>query len=80
MTVLNNQVFNIVGDRPDINNTAILITDGRPTDNTTVQAAIDAVHTSGTRTLVVGVTNQVDEGTLQKLASPPAQVRYNSWF
>src|SRR6218665_144972 len=81
LQILNTQVFNIGGDRPNVNNTAIIITDGKPTQNDTVEGAINAVHQSGIRTLVVGITNQVDEDTLKLLSSPPKlvcmQVNFN---
>jgi len=75
LQILNTQVFNIGGDRPNVNNTAIIITDGKPTQNDTVEGAINAVHQSGIRTLVVGITSQVDEDTLKLLSSPPKLVR-----
>ena len=68
------QVFGVNGDRANVTNVAIIITDGKPTNASTIQAAIDAVHNSGITTLVVGVTNEVDEATLKQLSSPPQQV------
>ena len=68
------QVYGVEGNRPNVSNVAIVITDGKPTDPSTVQAAIDAVHNNGITTLAVGVTNQVDEATLKQLSSPPQQV------
>lgn len=68
------QVFGVDGDRTNVSNVAIIITDGKPTDPSTVQAAIDAVHNRGIKTLAVGVTDQVDEATLKQLSSPPSQV------
>jgi len=74
LNIVNTQVFNTPADRPNATNVAIIITDGKPTDPSTVQAAIDAVHASKIVTLVVGVTNLIDEGTLKQLSSPPQQV------
>lgn len=71
---MRNQVFSVDGDRSNVSNVAIIITDGKPTDPSTVPAAIDAVHNSGTSTLVVGVTDQVDEATLRQLSSAPSEV------
>ena len=65
------------GDRPNVDNVAIIITDGRPTDPTTVQQAIDAVHESGIKTFAVGVTDEVDEDTLRQLSSEPKQASVN---
>lgn len=76
--MMRTQVFGGDGDRPTVRNVAMIITDGKPTDPTTVPAAIDAVHNSGCTTLVVGVTDQVDEGTLKQLSSPPSQVNHIS--
>lgn len=67
------QVFVAPADRPDVDNVGVIITDGKPTDPTTVQQAIDAVHASGIKTFVVGVTDDVDEATLRQLSSPPKQ-------
>lgn len=75
LNVVNTQVFNMASDRPGAPNTAIIITDGKPTDPSTVQGAIDAVHANNIRTLVVGVTSQVDDQTLKRLSSPPQQVK-----
>jgi uncharacterized protein YegL len=71
---MRSQVFGMEGDRSNVSNVAIIITDGKPTDPSTVQAAIDAVHNSGITTLAVGVTDQVDEATLKQLSSPPSLV------
>ena len=73
------QVFGMEGDRSNVSNVAIIITDGKPTDPSTVQAAIDAVHDSGITTLAVGVTDQVDEATLKQLSSPPSLVCRTLW-
>lgn len=68
------RVFNVAGDRPFVNNTAIIITDGVPTVMETVAAEMEAVHDAQITTYAVGVTSQVDETTLQLLCSPPQQV------
>lgn len=68
-------VFGVDGDRPNANNTAIIITDGLPTVASTVPAEIDAVHAQGIATFAIGITNQIDEQMLQTLSSAPHQVR-----
>lgn len=72
--MMRTQMFNVAGDRPFVNNTAIIITDGRPTVMETVPAEMEAVHDAQITTYAVGVTSQVDETTLQLLCSPPQQV------
>lgn len=74
LNLMRTDVFSVNGDRANVSNVAIIITDGKPTNTSTVQAAIDSVHNSGITTLVVGVTDQVDEATLKQLSSPPQQV------
>lgn len=78
-----NTMMNLVfstnfGDRPYVPNVALILTDGRPTDPTTVQAAIDQVHAANVMTYVIGITNLIDVATLQQLSSPPhkANVTY----
>lgn len=67
-------VFNASrGDRPDVTNVAVIITDGRATDPTTVQPAIDRLHAANVTTYVVGVTDAIDEQSLKQLASDPKQ-------
>jgi|SRR6218665_298749 len=72
--MMRTQVFSVAGDRPDVNNTAIIITDGQPTDPNAVPPEIKAVHSQGIETYVIGVTSLVDEQTLQLLSSAPQQV------
>lgn len=75
LRMMRTQTFNVAGDRPFVNNTAIIITDGVPTVMETVPTEIDAVHDAQITTYAVGVTSQVDETTLELLSSPPQQVR-----
>lgn len=66
--------FNVEGDRPNVTNKAIVITNGIATDPSAVPQEIAAVHDSGIDTYAVGVTDQVDEATLKNLSSQPQQV------
>jgi hypothetical protein len=68
------QCFNVEGDRTNVNNKAIIITDGISTDPSAVAPEITAAHDSGIATYAVGVTDQVDETTLRILSSQPQQV------
>ena len=63
------------GDRPDISDTAIIITDGQPSESISdVTDAINEVHDNEIRTLVVGVTTNINNETLRLLSSPPQKV------
>lgn len=73
MDVVRTQVFVAPGDRPNVANLAVIITDGKPTEPSEVPDAIDAVHASGIKTCAVGVTSAVDEATLRELSSEPKQ-------
>jgi len=72
--MMRTQVFSADGDRPFVNNTAIIITDGLPTDPSAVPSEISAVHSQGITTYAIGVTSLVNEQTLQQLSSAPQQV------
>src|SRR6218665_3218513 len=72
--MMRTQVFSVNGDRSFVNNTAIVITDGQPTDPSAVPPEINAVHSQGITTYAIGVTNLVNEQTLKLLSSAPQQV------
>jgi len=72
--MMRTQVFGVDGDRPYVNNTAIIITDGQPTDPNAVPPEINAVLSQGITTYAIGVTSLVNEQTLQQLSSAPQQV------
>lgn len=76
-------VFNTSrGDRPYATNVAVIITDGKATDPTTVQPAIDRLHAANVTTYVIGVTDGIDEQSLKQLASDPKQAssdKYHHW-
>ena len=72
--LMRTEVFSLSDDRQDVPNTAIIITDGYPTVSSTVTTEINATRQSGIRTLVVGVTNNTDLSTIQRLASQPPKV------
>ena len=74
-------VFNVQnGDRSDVRNTAILITDGKPRNDDyiypieQIRAAVKSVTDQDIRLLVVGVTDSIDMETLTELSSPPHTV------
>ena len=63
------------GDRPDIPNTAIIITDGVPNiDASKLKETVGQVFQKQIRSLAVGVTNNVKDNVLQLISSPPGEV------
>jgi hypothetical protein len=76
LNLLTSTVYTIAqGDRPDISDTAIIITDGQPSESISdVTDAIRKVHDNDIRTLVVGVTTNINNETLRLLSSPPQKV------
>ena len=72
------KVFNYYGDRPTVKNIAIVITDGKPTvsEGKTIPEA-DEAKKSGIRILCVGITNDVDNSTLQHVSSSPQKINQN---
>ena len=68
------------GDRPNVQNVAIIITDGVSTVDTldTIPAAEDA-RDNGIRIFSVGITNATNEAELRLMSSPPHQENVN-WF
>jgi len=67
------------GDRPDVPNTAIILTDGEPTINTdNLPKAIDDVHKNGINVIVIGITKSVSKDTLEQISSPPHEVSCES--
>lgn len=63
------------GDRPDVPDTVIIITDGQPTEPISdVTDAINKVHNKKIRTLVIGVTTSINKETLKLLSSSPQKV------
>jgi len=63
-------------DRPGVNKTAIIITDGKPTSVVSLPEEEAAAQNQGIRMYAVGITDQVDENTLKGLSSPPQLVPY----
>ena len=77
LKLMRTQVFHPSDDRPDIPNTAIIITDEYqfPPKPLLLQEEINAVNESCFRTLVVGITKMIElDDTIVRLASPPQKV------
>jgi hypothetical protein len=69
------------GDRPDVQNKVIVLTDGIPTveaDNTE-QEAQKLRNQTNAEVTVIGITTQVDKVVLEQISSPP-QIENQNWF
>ena len=79
--IAHSQLFNVNnGDRPNVPNLAIVITDGKSTfDNASTIPNAQDLKRDGVQVLRVGVTNSMDENELKGLSSLP-QVRDRNYF
>ncbi len=69
------------GDRSNIPNTVITITDGVPNvEAKLLKETVAQVFQRQIRSLAVGVTNNVNDNVLQLISSPPGEVRTLSYF
>ena len=76
LNILRTQVFGRGGDRANVPNIAIVITDGRSTQElspNTISAA-NELKAAGALVIAVGITNDVDENELRGIASGPRYV------
>ena len=66
------------GDRPEVANVAIVITDGQSTydANLTIPYA-ESAHSAGIQIFSVGITDEINEAELRAIASPPQQINQN---
>ena len=75
------QCFNVAnGDRENIGNLAIIVTDGLPYPPYRKQPALEqakALRNSGAAIVSVGITDKIDEGFLRDMSSPPQLVDQN---
>ena len=79
--VARNELFNrFNGDRSEVANLAIVITDGKSTydSDKTIPIAQD-LQRDGVRVISVGITPSVDEEELRAISSPP-QIRNENYF
>ena len=69
-----NQFTAVNGDRPNVQNVAIIITDGVSTwdKDRTIPDAIDA-RNDGIKIISVGITNAIDENELRQMSSMPQE-------
>lgn len=77
------QCFNsATGDRPDIVNLAIIVTDGLPYPDNRREPAIReaaALRNKGVTMIAIGVTDVIDEDFLKEMSSPP-QIEDQNYF
>ena len=77
------QCFNIVnGDRPNVDNLAIVVTDGVPYPSSRTAPALEeakALRNSGAAVISVGITGYIDEDFLKDMSSPP-QLEGQNYF
>ena len=64
------------GDRPDVNNVAIVITDGMSDDRQATAVEATAAKDAGVRMFAIGLTNEIDASELKKIASEPLSEHY----
>ena len=70
------------GDRPDVPNLAIIVTDGVPFPDTRRTPALNeakALHDTGATVISIGVTNNIDADFLKGMSSSP-QVEGQNYF
>ena len=80
--VAREQCFNFAnGDRQNIQNLAIIISDGRPEPfpEPAAVAAAQALKDTGAIVLAIGVTSRIDKTFLQDISSPP-QIENENYF
>ena len=78
-----NQCFNpATGDRPDVRNLAIIVTDGLPFPGSRRAPAIAeaaALRNADVTMIAIGITDVIDEDFLKEMSSPP-QIQGENYF
>ena len=79
--VARSQLFNARrGDRPEVPNLLIVITDGKSTfDSDRTLPTAEDIRQDGVQMVSIGITNSIDETELQGLSSPP-QILGQNYF
>ena len=70
------------GDRPDVPNLAIIVTDGVPFPDSRRSPALDdarALKDSGATVISIGITDNIDADFLREMSSPP-QIEGQNYF
>ena len=65
------------GDRPDIQNIAIIVTDGRSNNYNYTISSAEAARNDGIHIYTVGVTSNINEEEMRKMASHPQLINEN---
>ena len=75
--IARSQVFTAQnGDRPQIPNVAIVLTDGKSTfDRQKTVPYAEDLQRDGVEVITIGITNSIDEVELKSMSSPPQQQR-----
>ena len=75
MTVARADIFNRDGNRPDVPDIAVIVTDGKPTEKIKNNLpSADSLKQRGVRIVCVGITDAIDEDELKAIASSPQDV------
>jgi len=64
------------GDRPGVNNVAVVITDGQSQNREATAASARALKAAGVRMFAIGLTNEIQASELMTIASPPLNEHY----
>jgi collagen type VI alpha len=76
-----NQFTQARGDREDVQNIAIVITDGKSTfDSARTVPDANSAKNAGITVFSVGITNATNEDELRLISSPPQQMNQNYWL
>ena len=64
------------GDRPDVNNVGIIITDGQSQNREATATAALALKAAGVRMFAIGLTDKIHASELETIASEPLNEHY----
>ena len=70
------------GDRPNVDNLAIVVTDGEPFPESRKPPALDearALRNAGVTVISIGITDHIDADFLKEMSSPP-QIEGQNYF
>jgi len=77
INVMRNIIFSTAnGDRPDVNNVGIVITDGLSDSSEATAAEALAAKAAGVRMYAIGLTDEIDAKELKNIASVPVTEHY----
>jgi len=77
LKIMRTVVFNSAnGDRPDVNNVGIVVTDGQSDNASATASEALAAKDAGVRMFAIGLTNEIDAQELKTIASSPLTDHY----